>query len=507
MKEHLGVFDTYIGKGARQLSWDVGLNPDLNESKAKTSNITKRLIDRHKETVEHLENGIEGRLMVKSVNLNKKGKSKQNTVLEVIDFLSWVETGWEDSAIMSCLGKTTYLFMVYGENKEGDEFFLGPLLWKPSDEEVQGLKSYWKMVTDILIEGVQMWEAPWGKEIITKNNLPGQRAHKMVHIRPKANNKNDVTLLPDGQTITKQGLWLNAKYVSDIVSPLFEIRKDEINLKRDMVSEGIELDETELDSLKGIVTEDAYTPETFVEACRQVIRDFNLDWISKDMVESLGYRISSPYILEKRYLDSRSYIEEVILGNDYFKMEDTPILSHPYASRMIAKMRDGWRIIEIETDLYITERALSKAGITVRLLESYRESVLGQMDNGRFYTIEQLVDLMENDPLEEYGFDERVYEGILRRPGKISNVRVGETYLFTSGMSRNLPQSLLDDLMKRRSFLRLADLREEMEDTYEKSFGEEDLVSLLKRSSYHFATDIDMVFESKDAYLSYLYNV
>ncbi|WP_214823939.1 hypothetical protein [Exiguobacterium sp. s28] len=507
MKEHLGVFDTYIGKGARQLSWDVGLNPDLNESKAKTSNITKRLIDHHKETVEHLENGIEGRLMVKSVNLNKKGKSKQNTVLEVIDFLSWVETGWEDSAIMRCLGKTTFLFMVYGENKEGDAFFLGPLLWKPSDEEVQGLKSYWKMVTDILIEGVQMWEAPKGKEMITKNNLPGQGAHKMVHIRPKANNKNDVTLLPDGQTITKQGLWLNAKYVSDIVSPLFEIRKDEINLKRDMVSEGIELDETELDSLKGIVTEDAYTPETFVEACRQVIRDFNLDWISKDMVESLGYRISSPYILGKKYLDSRSYIEEVILGNDYFKMEDTPILSHPYASRMIAKMRDGWRIIEIETDLYITERALSKAGITVRLLESYRESVFGEMETGRFYTIEQLVDLMENDPLEEYGFDERVYEGILRRPGKISNMRVGETYLFTSGMSRNLPQSLLDDLMKRRPVLRLADLREEMEDTYEKPFGDGDLVALLKRSSYHFATDIDMVFESKDAYLSYLYNV
>lgn len=136
MKEHLGVFDTYIGKGARQLSWDVGLNPDLNESKAKTSNITKRLVDRHKETVEHLEDGIEGRLMVKSVNLNKKGKSKQNTVLEVIDFLSWVETGWKDSAIMRCLGETTYLFMVYGENKEGDTFFLGPLLWKPSDEEV-----------------------------------------------------------------------------------------------------------------------------------------------------------------------------------------------------------------------------------------------------------------------------------------------------------------------------------------------------------------------------------
>ncbi|MEB1808271.1 MAG: hypothetical protein LPK26_13440 [Bacillaceae bacterium] len=300
---------------------------------------------------------------------------------------------------------------------------------------------------------------------------------------------------------------MNAKYVSDIVGPLFEIRKDEINLKRYMVSKGIELNETDLDSLKGIVTENAYTPETFVEACRQVIRDFNLDWISKDLVESLDYRISSPYILEKRYLDSRSYIEEVILGTDYFKMEDTPILSHPYASRMIAKMRDGWRIIEIETDFYITERALSKAGITVRLLESYRESVLDQMEIGRFYTIEQLVDLVENDLLEEYGFDERFYEGILRRPGKISNVRVGETYLFTSGMSRNLPQSLMDDLMKRRPFLRLSNLREEIEDTYEKTFGEGELVSLLKRSSYYFATDVDMVFESKDAYLSYLYNV
>ncbi len=61
--------------------------------------------------------------------------------------------------------------------------------------------------------------------------------------------------------------------------------------------------------------------------------------------------------------------------------------------------------------------------------------------------------------------------------------------------------------MKRRPFLRLSNLREEIEDTYEKTFGEGELVSLLKRSSYYFATDVDMVFESKDAYLSYLYNV
>ncbi|WP_214830830.1 hypothetical protein [Exiguobacterium sp. s56] len=267
MSVHLKAFDTYIGKGAKMLSWDVGLNPDLNESKAKTSNITKRLIDRHSDAIELWEGDVDGRLLMKFVNLNKKGTSKQNTVLEEIDFLEWVETDWENSAIMRCLGGSTFLFMVFGENKVGDVFFLGPVLWKLPQKEVEGLKSYWHTVTKILREGVPMWEASHGKKMITKNNLPGQAAYKMIHIRPKANNKNDVTLLPDGQMITKQGIWLNAKYVSGIVNPLFEARRDEINVLRDMESIDDGIEGATIDSLKRMLKEEAYTPETFVAAC------------------------------------------------------------------------------------------------------------------------------------------------------------------------------------------------------------------------------------------------
>lgn len=506
MQEFLEVFNTYICKGARQLSWDVGLNPDLNESKAKTSNITKRLIDRHQGAIERLENNSKGRLMIKSVNLNKEGKSKQNTVLEEIDFLSWVGTGWEDSAIFRCLGETTFLFIVFGENKEGDVFFLGPVLWKLPHDEVGKLKSYWQMVTNILKQGVQMWEAPWGNNIITKNNLPGQAAHKMIHIRPKANNKNDVTLLPDGQTITKQGLWLNAKYVTDIVSTLFENRKDEINFKRDMLSEAIELDEVTLNSLKGMLKEEAYTPETFVEACKAVIPGFGVDSISKDFVESLGFRISSPYILNKKYLDSRSYIENIVLRNDYFRMEDTPILSHPFASRMMAKMRSGWRIIEIEPDFYITERSLVRAGITIRLLESYRESVFGLMKSDRFYTIEQLIDLLAHDPLEEYGFDKKVYEGILMRPGKIANLRVGRRILFINGMIKDTQKYLIDSLIKGENNKKIDEVEEKFISTFGGDIGTSDLIKLCVRSGYHFDTDLEMVFDSKQSYLEFIYS-
>lgn len=507
MSVHLDVFDTYIGKGAKMLSWDVGLNPDLNESKAKTSNITKRLIDRHSDAIERLSGDVEGRVLVKSVNLNKKGTSKQNTVLEEIDFLEWVETDWENSAIMRCLGGSTFLFMVFGENKVGDVFFLGPVLWKLPHEEVEGLKSYWEMVTSILREGVQMWDAYHGSKMITKNNLPGQAAHKMIHIRPKANNKNDVTLLPDGQTITKQGLWLNAKYVSGIVTPLFEARRDEINVLRDMESIDDEIEGATIDSLKRLLQEEAYTPETFVAACREVIPGFGVESINKRLVENVGYRISSPYILARKHLDSRSYIEQVILGVDYFKMEDTPVLSHPYASRMMAKMRDGWRIIEIEPGLFITERALVRAGITTKLLESFRELVFNEMEVGRFYTIERLTELLDYDPLGEYGFDEKVYEGVLRRPGKISHVKVGDTYLFIRGVSRDLPQALMNSLMGVSPHARLTDMCDELSDLHGRPFDREGFVILVNRTSFYLAPDMDMVFVTKDAYLSYLYKV
>lgn len=507
MSVHLDVFDTYIGKGAKMLSWDVGLNPDLNESKAKTSNITKRLIDRHSDAMERLAGDVDGRVLVKSVNLNKKGTSKQNTVLEEIDFLEWVETDWENSAIMRCLGGSTFLFMVYCENKVGDVFFLGPVLWKLPNEEVEGLKSYWEMVTRILREGVQMWEAYHGSKMITKNNLPGQAAHKMIHIRPKANNKNDVTLLPDGQTITKQGLWLNAKYVSGIVNPFFEARRDEINVLRDMESIDDEIEGATIDSLKRLLQEEAYTPETFVAACREVIPGFGVESINKRLVENVGYRISSPYILARKHLDSRSYIEQVILGVDYFKMEDTPVLSHPYASRMMAKMRDGWRIIEIEPGLFITERALVRAGITTKLLESFRELVFNEMEVGRFYTIERLTELLDYDPLVEYGFDEKVYEGVLRRPGKISHVKVGDTYLFIRGVSRDLPQALMNSLMGVSPHARLTDMCDELSEIHDRPLDREGLVTLMNRTSFYLVPDMDMVFVTKDAYLSYLYKV
>ncbi|TCI33868.1 hypothetical protein EVJ29_13350 [Exiguobacterium sp. SH4S7] len=507
IEEYSNIFDTYVGQGVRRLSWDVGINPDLNENKAKTHNIVNRLVKRHEKDLQRMQESLpDERLLVKSVNLNKKGKSKQNTVLEEIDFLSWMHGGWEDSLIRRYLGGTTFLFMVFGENENGDVFFLGAMTWKMPISDVEGLRPYWAEVTDILREGVVFKQERQKNKTINRNNLPGQAANSMIHIRPKANDKNHVTLLPDGQTITKQGLWLNASFVTKIVSPLYDLHVDDLRDMRDMVPRDHEIEEKVFADLKRILDEDAYTPESFVKACRSVVPGFGIEDINGAMVEDLGYKIASPYILNKKYGDSRHYIEHVVLGGDYFRMEDTPILTHPYAERMMTKMRDGWRLIELQEGFFITEKLLARAGLTMAMMERYRDAVFEKMVVGKFYNIQRMMALVEGHQIDEYGFDDSFYEGVLRRPGKIAHLRIGQRILFIKGMIQDMRRHLVESLMEGDRVVRIDDIEERFASTYGGAIGTSDLISLVVRVGYHFDSDLEMVFESKQSCLEFIYS-
>ena len=51
-----------------------------------------------------------------------------------------------------------------------------------------------------------------------KNNLPSQKESNIMHVRPHAQDRDDVYELPDGQYLTKQCFWLNREYIMQVIS-------------------------------------------------------------------------------------------------------------------------------------------------------------------------------------------------------------------------------------------------------------------------------------------------
>lgn len=106
--------------------------------------------------------------------------------------------------------------------------------WVPSNEDLSKIGNEWKLVQNILKEGVKIRKVKFGKSYRNTNNLPKQSETDFIHLRPHGKNSFDYDIPYLNYTkglveITKQSFWLNKAYIN----LLLEKHKWKMNLKEE----------------------------------------------------------------------------------------------------------------------------------------------------------------------------------------------------------------------------------------------------------------------------------
>lgn len=499
------LFPELIGVDLEEISRAYGLNPDLNKSKARFTNVANRMVWSVKDELERLriESGkIE--LSIRTINLTEKGRPMELKPLDTIDFLEWVEKPWEESQIYRRFKETLFVLLTFRTDKQGRTIFIGDKLWSMSEDELQGpIKQFWRRVKDTTVEGIVITPVQQTSRVIMKNNLPKQQDNKILHAKIRASNAADLCSLPDGRTISKQGVWFNASYIMELVK---DIHGRETIIRTKKGESRTYLEKSQAATIQSDLNEDGYPIDDFIDIIRRTIPSYDKRRLTAADAELLGYRVDDQLAIRLRHPSSTAYLEQLIFSSDYVRTEQHRVLRTDMAGRLLKNLERNARLILLDKGFYITDRCLSRAGVSEKDIADYRESVESYVTEGEFFTLVSLRKDGFTHPLEEIGFEDLFYESILLRIGVLKSLRIGNSNVFIKTLKKPHPDSFMEWLMGEDDVLSMDELQSRASSLLAIFMAEDDLITMVNRSNHHYSKEFEKVYSSHDAYLDSIYD-
>lgn len=218
----------YAGKSLEEISLKTG-NFINQKSKSFLSEFISELLGIKGTNLNQIAELAKANIKIKTLRLEPDGIPKEHMSFKNVNFLEWAQEDWDDSWLKNHFEETKFLFIVFHYNESIKDnpnrllYFSGVKVWTMPIPEINGrLKDFWLNVHTLIHEGIELVPVQQKNKVIVKNNLPKPGSNGLCHIRPKAINGDDKTLLPDGRRITKQAFWLDKEAIGEICKSIKE---------------------------------------------------------------------------------------------------------------------------------------------------------------------------------------------------------------------------------------------------------------------------------------------
>lgn len=224
-------FTPFIGSPAGTIAneLNVAISPSANQYNAA---VTRAMLNVQKSNILDTEEFYKANVtQIKTSTFYPNGLPRQHMSFKAITDEQWEQWAdpdgsWENSFLRDFFETNRFLIVASqspvayqkGHDKTKD-IFRGGFLWNmPSEDIERYVRPVWERVHELLVH--KTW-LNYG--IRNKNLLPGQSFNEVCHLRPHTSKgkdsgrPSDITILPSGETITKQGFWLDKRYIAKIV--------------------------------------------------------------------------------------------------------------------------------------------------------------------------------------------------------------------------------------------------------------------------------------------------
>jgi hypothetical protein len=495
----------FQGLSFQEIAYKVGINPHLVNSKLSIVTLVRKMFDFIKLDEKQLANEINPlQFSLKTVRLKENEVPKESMSFEQVNFMTLVEEQWESSHLYKKFNETVFLFIVFQSKKNGSDeilFFKGSKVWKMPQETLESeLKEMWKKTKMILEKGVEITPKQFGKRTFWQNNLPGMKDSPIAHIRPKAKDANDKVELPDGQFITKQAYWLNAKYISEILSDLPAVIFQNTSVAHTDISP-----KEQIKKFKMVLKNSIYTLSEFCTLGKDYLEGFSLNDINHMLLAEINYKIDSHFILSNQFENANEYFEKTILQSDYFHIPKNEVFQDSFAKRKLANLENAYKIIKIEDNTFITDTCLKRANVQIDCFLSYKNAVEQFVNTNEFFSLLSLrKDGFQHD-LEELGFGTLFYQSILKRPGRLKYLYIGNYVLFIKTPYSISINHLILELMNGQDYINIDEIVYELRSRWEIDISFDSAILIAKSTDFYYSEELEKIFINKDLFYHYIY--
>lgn len=121
------------------------------------------------------------------------------------DFREVAETPWEESDVLAMLGRILFIVLDAPEGDSvGEARLRSVVLWSAEASEIATMEREYELFRRAFVD-------------TPPREWPGQRVTEVLHVRPHGRNGRDVVPLPNGEMHVRSSLWLNKRFVQDVI--------------------------------------------------------------------------------------------------------------------------------------------------------------------------------------------------------------------------------------------------------------------------------------------------
>lgn len=211
----------YRNYKTEQLLQDFNIS---NKAKNFRALIISKILDVQEisKTDEFIKSGIK----FKTILVSKNNKIKEHMSFPYFNFFEVYEETWETSQIKEMFETTKFVFAVFKEDINGDEYFENIVFWSMPENIIENeLKETWSKTKNVISTGeiVSHITIDRNNKSIHHTNFPNGTLNSKVHVRPHAKDFNDVLPLPVRDIVTgkkhymKHCFWLDRNFILSIL--------------------------------------------------------------------------------------------------------------------------------------------------------------------------------------------------------------------------------------------------------------------------------------------------
>lgn len=178
--------------------------------------------------VNNLDEFKKANITLKTIRVEEDGHIIENMSFPAFSFIDAAYQDWEDSSIRESLINQRFLFVIF-KKKHGEYVFTKAMFYSLPEYllDTEG-RAVFENLKSVLLSGdiVRGTQTLSSGRTITLNNFPKASQNRYFHVRPHAQDSDDVSPLPvaDNMTqlteFTKQSFWLDNDFIYSIINEL-----------------------------------------------------------------------------------------------------------------------------------------------------------------------------------------------------------------------------------------------------------------------------------------------
>lgn len=214
------------------------------------------------------------------------------------------------------------------------------------------------------------------------------------------------------------------------------------------------------------------------------------------ILKYLEYKTFTSYILKNEYETSVNYYNQHFYNNldivDLTNIDKRLWNLSSFSAWLYNKYKE-MELLEFVPKKFITHKKLNEIGLTFDILEKFRIDVLEKLSDNKIWSINAIIDIVDNEKIDSFGFEPLFYRSILRGLENIYSNKIGGNYLLKRGSDFRV-SDLIEEEVKLVKMVDIFDLTEIINEMYDINLEHYTLIEAIKKTNMYYDEIMEKVY-------------